>query len=80
MGVCTRAHHLERTGETPAQELTGGEGGEDTDEGRGLGFEAPLLQTSQASSPPREGTWIGHGKGGLYSIFMERGLYREAAS
>ena len=51
-------------------QLTRGEGGEDKDEGRGLGFEATIAPNTHHTSiltAKRENWLFGHGKGGLYS-------------
>ena len=47
----------------------GGEGGEDKDEGRGLGFEATIAPNTHHTSilTAKRENWLGHGKGGLYS-------------
>ena len=78
MGVCTRAHHLERTGETPAQELTGSEGGEDKDEGRVGGSKRHC--SKHHKHPRRRGREPGSGteRGGY--IVYSSGVYRETVS
>ena len=58
----------------------GGEGGEDKDEGRvGVRSDNRPKNTTQAASPPRGETWIGHGMGKRGYIFT-KGLYCEAVT